>query len=92
MVRYLPYVEALQWLGTNVIEVRQFVRANSGVINNAVIRDSVLYLEPTGVPVTTIPGYAPIPVPVNNWIIRSGSTLLTMDPTTFTQNYVLSPV
>jgi hypothetical protein len=47
MTRYRAYVEAIQWIGTNVIEMRQFVRANSDSIDGAVIEGATLRLTST---------------------------------------------
>ena len=82
MVHYRPYVDAIQWLGTNIIPVRQFVNSSPGVIRTGVIRDGVLYITQVGSPIE-------IPVPVNNWLVRSGFEVFTLEPTEFDLKYVL---
>jgi hypothetical protein len=85
MAIFRPFVEAIQWLGTNVTEIRQFIRANQGYFNNAVIRDGVLYLQ-TFTPDPVV-GTAEIPVPVNNWVIRSGDQISTVTDSVFISQY-----
>ena len=83
MAIYHPYVDAVQWLGTNVTEIRQFVRANAGLINSASVHaDGVLYLEPT-VGAESLA----IPVNVNDWVVRSGVYVFTLSPTVFAATY-----
>ena len=82
MVHYRPFVDAIQWLGTNVIPVRQFINNAPGVIRSAVVRDGVLY-------VTQVNSVIEIPVPVNNWLVTSGLELFTLENTEFNLRYVL---
>lgn len=84
MVRYLPYVDGIQWLGTNVIPVRQFINSAPGVIRSAVVRDGILYITQTNSSIE-------IPVPVNNWLIRQGMELFTLEATDFVARYELDP-
>lgn len=86
MAIFHPFVEAVQWTGTNITEIRQFVRANQGYFNNAVIRDGVLYLQ-TFAP-DSIAGSAEIAVPVNNWVVREhGNVMLSMTDALFTSQF-----
>jgi hypothetical protein len=85
MVRYHSYVEALQWLGTNVIEVRQFVRANSDAIAGAVISGTELTLTS---PLGNIPGETVI-VQLNEWIVCSQRHVSVMTPEAFAAQYEL---
>lgn len=75
MVRYRPYVDAVQWIGTNVTEIRQFVRANTGLINDAVIRDGVLYLVPNSATAALGLPILDIVVPLNSWAVRANATI-----------------
>ena len=84
MAIFRPYVEAVQWTGTNVIEIRQFVRANQGFMNDAVIDGGVLYL------VTNPPPPLPserIAVPVGNWLVRSGVNIESLTDAEFLSRY-----
>jgi hypothetical protein len=90
MAKFRPYVEAVQWIGTNVTEIRQFVRSNAGLVTEAVIRDGVLYLEANpvkGVGLTTVP----IMVPLNSWAVRVGGTMTAMTPEEFVALYEPDP-
>lgn len=79
MTRFRPYVDAVQWTGSNVIEVRQFVRAVPGVIRDAVIRDGILYI--------TQQGGIEFAVAVSSWLVRSGFEVFAQDPTVFASAY-----
>ena len=82
MARFRPYVDAVQWTGTNVIEVRQFVRTATGAINDAVIRDGVLYIEPS------VPGAAfSLAVPVSSWVVIAEGLAGVLDNTEFLARY-----
>lgn len=90
MARYRPYVEAVQWTGINVIEIRQFIRANKGAVNDATIIDGVLVLFPVGAAPVVTP-LVTISVPVNNWIvIREGGEILNLDTVSFLARYELA--
>jgi len=89
MARYLPFVDAIQWTGTNVTEIRQFVRANPGVINDAVIREGVLFLTVTpGGPVNfeTL-----LRVEVTQWVVRTAGQVFALDNALFITQYTLAP-
>ncbi len=85
MAIYRAFVEAIQWTGTNVIEIRQFVRANTGYFNEVIIRDGVLYLR-TIAP-DPMAGTAEIAVPVTNWVVRSGNQVGTVTNAVFISQY-----
>ena len=87
MATYRPFVEAVQWTGANVIEIRQFVRDNEGYFNEAVIRDGVLYLQTA--PPDPFVGTAEIAVPVTNWVVRSGDDIEVMTNVLFVSQYTL---
>ena len=87
---FAPYVQALQWDGTNVTEMRQFVRNSGGAITEAGIRNGVLFLTPN-IPDTLIGGLEPIEVPVNNWVVISLGNVLSLTPTDFAARYKLLP-
>jgi len=85
MATYRAFVEAIQWTGANVIEIRQFVRANQGYFNDVLIRDGVLYLR-TIAP-HPIVGTAEVAVPVTNWVVRSGDQVGTVTNAVFISQY-----
>ena len=89
MVKYRPYVEAVQWTGINVIEMRQFIRDNKGAVNDATILNGVLVLFPTGVsPGST--SRETISVPVDNWVVIVGDgEVLSLDTLSFLARYEL---
>jgi len=87
MATYRSFVEAVQWTGTNVIEIRQFVRTNEGYFNEAIIRDGALYLT-TGTPHPVV-GAAEIAVPPTNWVVRSGDDVTVMTNALFISQYTL---
>ena len=85
MAIFRPYVDAIQWTGSNVTEIRQFVRASTGIINDAVIRNGVLYL-------TMSPSWPAnevlIAVPIGDWVIKSGSQVFTLTQSDFAAQYM----
>jgi hypothetical protein len=87
MARYRPYVDAVQWIGTNVIEIRQFVRANTGVINDAVIVDGILILRPMAG--DQLAAAIPVSVAVNEWVVINGGLVTAMNNTAFLAQYEL---
>ena len=87
MATYRPFVEAVQWTGANVIEIRQFVRDNEGYFNEAVIRDEVLYLQ-TAQP-DPFAGTAEIAVLATNWVVRSGDDIEVVTDAVFVSQYTL---
>ena len=87
MAKYRPYVQAVQWLGTNVQEIRQFVNLFSGFLTSAVIRNGVLFLEgtATGNPIS-------LRVEMNTWLVVAGSDasfISLLQPTEFASQYEL---
>jgi hypothetical protein len=87
VTRYRPYVDAVQWTGTNVTEIRQFVRSEG--INDAVIRDGVLYLQPPFPTNPPIPGIGPVEVPTGNWIVNNAGVIETYTQEQFDGKYEL---
>ena len=85
MAIFRPFVEAVQWTGSNVTEIRQFVRSNQGYFNEVLIRLGVLYLR-AAVP-DPVSGTAEITVPVNNWVVRSGDQVGTVTNAVFVSQY-----
>jgi hypothetical protein len=82
MPRYRPYVDAIQWLGNNVTQVRQFINAAPGAIRSATVREGILYVAQVG-------SVIEIPVPQNNWLVRRASEVFTLDPADFDSQYLL---
>jgi hypothetical protein len=74
MAKYRPFVQAVQWTGTNVIEIRQFIRANTGAINDAIITDGVLYLRRN--PLDELRPEQPIPVQPTEWAVVRGNGMV----------------
>jgi hypothetical protein len=62
MTRYRPFVDAVQWTGSNVTEIRQFVRAHPNC--DAVIRDGLLYITYPG-----IGGVSPGEIVISEYVI-----------------------
>lgn len=82
MAKFIPLVDAVQWLGTNITEIRQFIRAAGPPPYSAVIRDGILYVQEG-----LTPGLIPIAVPVNNWVIITAETVTVLDDLTFLARY-----
>jgi hypothetical protein len=70
MAKYQQFINAIQWTGSNVIEIRQFVRNSGGDINDAVIQDGILYLNRN--PLDELRPVSPIQVLVTEWITITG--------------------
>jgi hypothetical protein len=88
MVIYHPYVDAVQWLGTNVIEIRQFVRANG--VSDVVIQAGILYIGPPFPTDAAIAaGAVPMAVPVNNWVVSNAGDMETYTTDQFNKRYQL---
>jgi len=88
MARYHPYIDAVQWIGTNVTEIRQFVRSASGVISTTtIVGDTLEIVLANGEGRTA---------QLNDWIIQGGWTLAgtrgvtMMNPAQFAGLYELS--
>ena len=64
-------IQAVQWTGTNVTEVRQIVRAGLGAYNDAIIRNGTLYIfnSATGTDPANDQSSTMIPVPVGSWLV-----------------------
>lgn len=89
MTKYRPFIQAVQWTGTNVTEIRQFVRANTGTINDAVITNGILYLQRN--PTHELRPDKPIAVNVTDWAIITGDVVSVMVNTLFVQTFELDP-
>lgn len=87
MARYVPYVDAVQWTGTNVIEIRQFVNATPDVISSAVIRDGILYLTPAN----PLSPAVDVAVPIGSYVLREGSFVYSVTQLELDQRYLLAP-
>jgi len=88
MAKYRPFVNAIQWTGSNVIEIRQFVRNSGGVINDAVIVDGILTLKQ--LPGDELRPDAPIQVLVTEWVVIIGVTVNKLTNTVFVATYELA--
>ena len=88
MAKYRSFVNAVQWTGTNVTEIRQFVRASGGVINDAVIVNGVLTLKQ--LPGDELRPDAPIQVLATEWVVIIGTTVGKLTNTIFIATYELA--
>lgn len=89
MPKFVAYLTAVQWIGTNITEIRQVINASGGTIKSATV-DPVtqtlsLRYDPELAAMGTL--FSPIIVPVNNWVLADGSQTFTLDPTTFAAKY-----
>jgi hypothetical protein len=78
----------MQWDGTNVTTVRQFVRANAAMFNYAAMSvdaNNVLTL-----PLNTNPN-SPVIVNLNDWLVHHGNDIEVWNPTDFASRYVVDP-
>lgn len=89
MTKYRPFINAVQWTGTNVTEIRQFVRASGGAINDATVIDGVLTLRQT--PGDEIRPEPPIQIFVTEWAIITGTTVTKLPNAIFITLYELDP-
>lgn len=89
MAKFVAYITAVQWLGTNVTEIRQIINASGGTIKtisiDSVTQTLTLHYDPELAAMGTL--FSPIDVPVNNWVLADGATAFTLDPTTFAAKY-----
>jgi hypothetical protein len=76
MARYRPYVDAVQWTGTNVTEIRQFVRV-SDVLGVPSISGTNLVLN------YLLATDSPTIVAVGDWVVRSGTAITTYSQAAF---------
>lgn len=84
VVQYHPYVNAVQWLGTNITEIRQFIRASPDIVSATtdVNNNLLVTLGPNMVP-------SPVVVPLNNWLVSSGNAINQWSPTDFAARYAI---
>lgn len=89
MTKYRPFINAVQWTGTNITEIRQFVRNSGGVINNATIVNGVLTLGQT--PGDQLCPDIPIQVFVTDWVVITGKLVTKQTDADFVTLYELDP-
>lgn len=90
MPKFVAYLTAVQWIGTNITEIRQIVNASGGTIKSATVDPITQTLSLRYDPELAAMGlglFSPIIVPVNNWVLADGSQAFTLDPTTFAAKY-----
>lgn len=86
MARYRPYIEAVQWTGTNLDEVEQFVTEHSDSITGGTVEGTVLTLtSPLGI----IPGET-VAVQADQWVICQNRHVRIMTPEEFAALYELN--
>lgn len=89
MTKYRPFINAVQWTGTNVTEIRQFVRNSGGIINDATIINGVLTLRQT--PGDEPRPDVPIQVFVTEWVVTTGIIVTKQTNADFVSLYELDP-
>jgi hypothetical protein len=85
-------IQAVQWTGTNVTEIRQIVRAGLGAFNDAIIRNGTLYIFNTATGTDPVEGIPPpmIPVPVGSWLV-TGDPFNPLTDAQFTARFRIVP-